>query len=81
MRVSPSPYALLNFSFGCLQRGHLQSSVGQMVAGGMAAFIIRWTLSSDLTEDQAAALLASILVQAPSRIPDFIAGGAQRPSR
>ncbi len=39
-------------------------------SAGMAAFIIRWTLGSDLTEDEAAALLCDILLQEPSGLPE-----------
>ncbi len=45
----------------------------EYVSGGMAAFIIRWTLNSDISEGKAAALLTSILLQGPSRIPALLA--------
>ena len=45
----------------------------EYVSGGMAAFIIRWTLKSDISEDKAATLLNSILLQGPSRIPALLA--------
>lgn len=44
----------------------------EFLSAGMAAFIIRWILDGDLTDDQAAALLAEILekvsIQLPSRL-------------
>jgi len=39
----------------------------------MAAFILRWCLSSDISEDTAAALLTGILLQVPSGISAFSA--------
>ncbi len=45
----------------------------EYVSGGMAAFIIRWTLKSNISEDKAATLLNSILLQGPSRIPALLA--------
>lgn len=42
-------------------------------SAGMAAFIIRWTLESDLSEEEATTLLSDILLQAPSRIPERLA--------
>ncbi len=45
----------------------------EYVAGGMAAFLIRWTLNDDISEDKAAALLSAILLQVPSGIPNLIA--------
>ena len=38
-------------------------------SAGMAAFIIRWVLNGDLTEEAAASLLVDILLQGPSQIP------------
>ncbi len=35
----------------------------------MAAFIIKWVLEKSLTEDEATALLAEILIQISTRIP------------
>ena len=43
----------------------------EYVSGGMAAFILRWCLSSDISEDTAAALLTGILLQVPSGLPAF----------
>lgn len=45
----------------------------EYVAGGMAAFLIRWTLNDDISEDKAAVLLSAILLQVPSGIPNLIA--------
>lgn len=45
----------------------------EYVAGGMAAFLIRWTLNDDISEDKAAVLLSAILLQVPSVIPNLIA--------
>ncbi len=42
-------------------------------SAGMAAFIIRWTLESDLSEEEATTLLSDILLQAPSKIPERLA--------
>lgn len=44
----------------------------EYVSGGLAAFILRWSLSSDLSEERAAQLLAGILLQVPSGMPAFI---------
>ncbi len=41
-------------------------------SAGMAAFIIRWVLEDGLSEDKAAALLAEVLFQSPSRRPNII---------
>lgn len=38
-------------------------------SAGMAAFIIRWVLNGELTEEEAASLVADILLQGPSQIP------------
>lgn len=38
-------------------------------SAGMAAFIIRWVLNGDLTEEAAASLLVDILLQGSSQIP------------
>ena len=38
-------------------------------SAGMAAFIIKWVLEKGLPEDKAAALLAKILLQSPSKRP------------
>lgn len=45
----------------------------EYVSGGMAAFILRWCLSSDISEDTAISLLTSIFLQVPSGIPTFSA--------
>lgn len=42
-------------------------------SAGMAAFIIRWTLENDLSEEEATTLLSDILLQAPSKIPERLA--------
>ena len=42
-------------------------------SAGMAAFIIRWAMESDLTEDEASALLSDILLQVPSELPERFA--------
>lgn len=44
----------------------------EYVAGGMAAFIIRWSMNNDISENEAAVLLSSILQQAPCGIPDLL---------
>lgn len=44
----------------------------EYVAGGMAAFIVRWTLNSQFSGDQAVEILAKILLQAPSGMPRLI---------
>lgn len=44
----------------------------EYVSGGLATFILRWSLSSDLSEERAAQLLAGILLQVPSGMPAFI---------
>lgn len=41
-------------------------------SAGMAAFITRWVLTSNLTESEAASLLADILVQPPAGIPQAL---------
>lgn len=41
----------------------------EFVSAGMAAFIIKWILEGELSEDKAADLLANILLQVPSKIP------------
>ena len=41
----------------------------EFLAAGMAAFIIKWVLEKSLTEDEATALLAEILIQISTRIP------------
>lgn len=38
-------------------------------AAGMAAFIIKWILATDISEDNAASLLTDILLQAPAMRP------------
>ncbi len=38
-------------------------------SAGMAAFIVKWVLEGGISEDKAAALLAQILLQAPSASP------------
>lgn len=44
----------------------------EYVAGGMAAFIIRWTLSDGIPEDRAIGLLNAILLQVPSGTPNLL---------
>ena len=44
----------------------------EYVSGGMAAFIIRWTLSNDVSVDKGVELLSAILLQVPSGIPNMI---------
>lgn len=41
----------------------------EFVSAGMAAFIIKWILEGELSEDKATDLLANILLQVPSKIP------------
>ena len=41
----------------------------EFVSAGLAAFIIRWVLDENITEERAAALLAKILLQPPAIAP------------
>ncbi|MBR4092221.1 MAG: TetR/AcrR family transcriptional regulator [Mogibacterium sp.] len=40
-------------------------------SAGMAAFIIKWVVEADLSEEKAAALLSEILLLSPARKPDL----------
>lgn len=42
----------------------------EFLSGGMAAFIIKWVLQEEITEEKAAALFADLLLHAPSKKPD-----------
>ena len=44
----------------------------EYLAGGMAAFIIRWTLSGGIPEDRAVGILNAILLQVPSSTPNLL---------
>ncbi len=44
----------------------------EYISGGMAAFIIRWVLDSSIPEDKAVVLVADILLQVPSSIPNLL---------
>ena len=41
----------------------------EFISAGMAAFIIRWILDGNMSEDRAVVLLSDILLQVPSKIP------------
>ncbi len=44
----------------------------EYLAGGMSAFIIRWTLSGGIPEDRAVGILNAILLQVPSGTPNLL---------
>ena len=41
----------------------------EFASAGMAAFIIRWIVEGSVSKEDAAVLLADILLQGPSRLP------------
>ena len=55
--------------FGVKDSGELRLYY-EFQSAGMAAFVIRWVLESNLPEDEAVALLSDILLQAPSKVPE-----------
>ncbi|MCR5517509.1 MAG: TetR/AcrR family transcriptional regulator [Lachnospiraceae bacterium] len=46
----------------------------EYVSAGMAAFIIKWVVDSDLSEERAENLLSDILMQVPAKKPKWIGG-------
>ena len=42
----------------------------EFISAGMAAFIIRWIIEDNVAKDDAVTLLAGILLQVPSQIPE-----------
>lgn len=61
------------FSFFNLEDTEEHRLFYEYVAGGMAAFIIRWTLNGGIPEDRAVDLLNAILLQVPSGTPNLLA--------
>ena len=43
-------------------------------SAGMAAFLTKWVLEGNLTEDEAATFLAEVLLQSPAGVPERVRG-------